>query len=241
MDLIDFIHASNQTTDADELTAKFLTFLREFGIDRFIMGQLSHDTTAKKEQYLGMMVNYPNEWMEYYVKNHYVNHDPVYQNAITAKKPFTWAEIERRELSATAVKVMNESRDNKLYGGIALSIHRPLGSIIGMGFASSLQDSRDDKDAVSMINAAAHQYFTVYADLTKFDDPGQTPVELTPRETEVLFWLAKGKSKGDIGEILVISDSSVKRYSESIFQKLRVNNSQAAVAKGLRMGLIKPF
>lgn len=242
MDLIDFIYQSNEVKTTEELTTKFLKFLGDFGVDRFIMGQLSHDTTAKKEQYLGLMVNYPPEWMEHYVKNHYVEHDPVYQAALTARKPYTWHEIETgKVLSDKAVQVMDEARENKLYGGIALSIHRPLGSIIGMGFAGSEKGVRDDKNAVSLINAAANQFFTVYADLTKFDDMQSHPVDLTNRETEVLHWLARGKTKLEVADILTIGEAGIKRHCESIFQKLRVNNIQLAVAKGLRMGLIKPF
>lgn len=242
MDLIEFIHASNEVETSEELTQKFLTFLDSFGIDRFIMGQISHETTAKKEEYLGLMVNYPPEWMAYYVKNHYVNHDPVYQNALTARKPFTWREVEsRNDLTKEAVQVMNEARENKLYGGIGLSIHRPLGSIIGMGFAGSEKDVRNDKNATSLIYAAANQFFVVYADLTKFDEIENYKVELTARELEVLHWLARGKTKSEVADILTISEASIKRYCESVFQKLRVNNIQLAIAKSLRMGLIKPF
>lgn len=242
MDLIDFIHESNEAETSEELTGKFLKFLGGFGIDRFIMGQLSHDTTAKKEQYLGLMVNYPSEWMEHYVQNHYVNHDPVYQAALTARKPFTWNEIENgKPLSDKAVQVMDEARENKLYGGIALTIHRPLGSIIGMGFAGSEKGIRCDKNAVSMVNLAGNQYFNAYADLTKFDEFENDPIVLTERETEVLHWFARGKTKPEISDILKIGESTVKRHTESIFQKLKVNNIQLAVVRGLRMRLIKPF
>lgn len=242
MDLIEFIHASNEVKDTEDLTQKFLQFLESFGIDRFIMGQISHDSTAKKEEYLGLMVNYPSEWLQHYVKNHYVDFDPVYQNALSARKPFTWTEVEQqRDLTPKALQVMNEARESKLLGGIALSIHRPLGGIIGMGFAGSELGVREDRNALSLINAAANQFFIVYADLTKFDEIEKIPVELTNREREVLHWMARGKTKSEIADILVIGEASIKRYGEAIFQKLKVNNSQLAVAKALRMGLINPF
>lgn len=242
MDLIEFIHASNQAKSKEELTKTFLAFLEAYGVDRFIMGQISHDTTAQKEKHLGLMVNYPTEWMEHYVESHYVDHDPVYQHALVARKPFTWHEVESsQKLTQKAELVMNEAREHKLFGGIGLSIYRPLGSIIGMGFAGSEADVRLDKDAVSIINAAANQYFTVYADLTNFDDLENLKVELTPREKEVLHWLARGKTKPEVSDILTISESSVKRHCENVFQKLQVNNVQLAVAKALRMGLVNPF
>lgn len=241
MDLVEFIVESNRTKSIEELTNNFLKFLNNFGMDRFIMGQISHDATAQKEKYLGLLVNYPQEWMEYYVANHYVNHDPVYLAALTARKPFTWAEVEtQKNLTPLNKQVMNECREHKLYSGVGLSIHQPLGGIIGMGFAGSEKDARCDKDALSLIYAAANQFFICYADLTKFDSLDQN-IKLTNRECEVLLWLARGKTKPDIADILAISESSIKRHCEAIFQKLSVNNIPLAVAKAIRMGLIRPF
>lgn len=51
---------------------------------------------------------------------------------------------------------------------------------------------------------------------------------LTPREAEVLFWLAQGKSNGDIGAILDASPATVKKHTVNIFEKLGVENRGAA-------------
>lgn len=242
MDLIEFIHKSNAARDTEELTQLFLKFLRLYGMDRFVMAEMSHDTTDQKEQHFGLLVNYPSEWLSHYVANHYIDHDPVYQTALTARRPFTWEEVQQgRNVTKKAIQVMEEARDNKLYSGVGLSIHQPLGRIIGMGFAGSEKGVRTDKDALSIINAAANQFFIVYADLTKYDSLEDLKVDLTNRECEVLLWMARGKTKTDISDILSIGESTVKRHCESIFRKLDVNNSQLAIAKALRMGIIKPF
>ena len=55
--------------------------------------------------------------------------------------------------------------------------------------------------------------------------------ELTSRETEVLSWIAKGKSNQDIAEILGLSFRTVKKYIEHIFNKLGVGNRTAAVLR----------
>jgi DNA-binding CsgD family transcriptional regulator len=44
---------------------------------------------------------------------------------------------------------------------------------------------------------------------------------LTPRETEVLSWLAKGKTNRDIGDILGMSHRTVNKHLEHIFEKAR--------------------
>lgn len=52
--------------------------------------------------------------------------------------------------------------------------------------------------------------------------------DLTPRETEVLSWLAKGKTNRDIGDILGMSHRTVNKHLEHIFEKLGVETRSAA-------------
>jgi DNA-binding NarL/FixJ family response regulator len=51
---------------------------------------------------------------------------------------------------------------------------------------------------------------------------------LTPREAEVLFWVAQGKMNAEIGIILDASAATVKKHVENIFRKLEVENRAAA-------------
>jgi DNA-binding CsgD family transcriptional regulator len=55
--------------------------------------------------------------------------------------------------------------------------------------------------------------------------------DLTLRETEVLSWIAKGKTNQDIAEILSLSLRTVKKHIENIFKKLGVENRTAAVLR----------
>jgi DNA-binding response OmpR family regulator/DNA-binding CsgD family transcriptional regulator len=55
-------------------------------------------------------------------------------------------------------------------------------------------------------------------------------VALTPRETEVLSWLAKGKTNRDIADILGMSHRTVNKHLEHVFEKLGVETRTAAAA-----------
>jgi DNA-binding CsgD family transcriptional regulator len=57
---------------------------------------------------------------------------------------------------------------------------------------------------------------------------------LTERETEVLTWVAEGKSNRDVGIILGIESATVKKHLEHIFRKIGVETRTAAVAFVLR-------
>jgi DNA-binding CsgD family transcriptional regulator len=53
---------------------------------------------------------------------------------------------------------------------------------------------------------------------------------LTPREAEVLGWVARGKSNIEIGAVLFISPLTVRKHLENIFEKLGVRTRTAAAA-----------
>ncbi|WP_407304974.1 response regulator [Acinetobacter sp.] len=52
---------------------------------------------------------------------------------------------------------------------------------------------------------------------------------LTPREAEVMHWVAMGKTNRDIAEILQLSPRTVNKHLEHVFEKLFVETRTAAV------------
>jgi DNA-binding CsgD family transcriptional regulator len=54
--------------------------------------------------------------------------------------------------------------------------------------------------------------------------------DLTPRELEVLFWLARGKSNAEIAAILDLKTATVGKHLERIYPKLGVENRLAAAS-----------
>jgi two-component system nitrate/nitrite response regulator NarL len=62
---------------------------------------------------------------------------------------------------------------------------------------------------------------------------------LTERELEVLRLIAEGLSGPEIGARLYISSSTVKTHVGSVLEKLGVKDRAAAVAEGMRRGLLE--
>jgi len=54
---------------------------------------------------------------------------------------------------------------------------------------------------------------------------------LTPRAAEALLWLAQGKTNADIATILGITESTVKKYVQEMFDKLGVETRGAATVR----------
>lgn len=57
---------------------------------------------------------------------------------------------------------------------------------------------------------------------------------LTEREAEVLFWLTKGKTNREIGQILSMSPRTVNKHLEQVYKKLAVENRTTAAAVCLK-------
>lgn len=62
---------------------------------------------------------------------------------------------------------------------------------------------------------------------------------LTDREIDCLNWTAAGKTSAEIAEILALSEHTVNHYLNRATKKLDTVNRTQAVAKALRVGLIK--
>jgi DNA-binding NarL/FixJ family response regulator len=58
---------------------------------------------------------------------------------------------------------------------------------------------------------------------------------LTARATETLLWLAQGKTNPDIATILGVTESTVKKHVQEIFEKLGVETRGAATVRALEV------
>jgi DNA-binding CsgD family transcriptional regulator len=56
---------------------------------------------------------------------------------------------------------------------------------------------------------------------------------LTPRESEVLFWMGKGKTDGEIADICSVSLRTAQKHAENIYIKLGVETRTSAVMAAL--------
>jgi len=66
------------------------------------------------------------------------------------------------------------------------------------------------------------------------------PLGLTPREAEVLLWVAQGKSNADIAIILSMAEATVKKHMGSILEKLGVESRTSATVRALEVLSVRP-
>ena len=58
---------------------------------------------------------------------------------------------------------------------------------------------------------------------------------LTPREAEVLSWVAQGKGNADIGILLGMTERTAKQHLSSVFMKMGVESRTAASVEAIRV------
>jgi DNA-binding CsgD family transcriptional regulator len=61
---------------------------------------------------------------------------------------------------------------------------------------------------------------------------------LTPREVDVLRWIARGKTAGEIAAILGIGKRTVDEHTASVVRKLGAANRTHAVVLAIQQGII---
>ncbi|MCP8883683.1 DNA-binding response regulator [Devosia sp. XJ19-1] len=81
--------------------------------------------------------------------------------------------------------------------------------------------------------------------LARAEEAGQEEIlrqhfGLTLRESDVLLWIARGKSNKDIGDILGLSPRTVNKHLEQVYTKLGVENRASAAIKAIQ-ALQAPF
>ena len=129
-----------------------------------------------------------------------------------------------------------------------LSTHTDSGMVydlLARGAAGYL-DKASSADVVCDGIAAAARGETVLSESIEGDVLQQIRIrasdvgtQLTPREQEVLGLVAEGVSAPDIAARLFIETSTVKTHLQNIYEKLGVSERAAAVAEGMRRGLVE--
>ncbi|MEM9263540.1 MAG: helix-turn-helix transcriptional regulator, partial [Pseudomonadota bacterium] len=63
-------------------------------------------------------------------------------------------------------------------------------------------------------------------------------ISLSERESQILRWVARGKSNASVSQILGISPNTVDTYMRRIYDKLDVADRVTASLRGVALGLI---
>jgi DNA-binding CsgD family transcriptional regulator len=190
-----------------------------------------------------ILSNYPDSWVRHYFREHYLDDDPVVSRFLCDRRPFIWSQLGGLDdLNRRQRRLFDEARDAGLSNGITVPIH----GRAGVAALSAIPDGRareaeaDRNQQLLRLMGLPYHMAACSALLEKSltGDSSRRRSLLSPRETEVLQWTAKGKSTWEIAVVLGISEKSIEFHMEAAKRKLQVFNRTHAVAKAIMLDLL---
>jgi len=116
---------------------------------------------------------------------------------------------------------------------------------VAAGANAYLSKEAETDEIVTAILAAARgetilgpEVQTGLAEQIRFREENESRPRLSEREHEVLRLIAEGLSAPEIGERIHLSTATVKTHLQHLYEKLGVSERAAAVAEGMRRGLV---
>ncbi|HEX6160099.1 MAG TPA: response regulator transcription factor [Thermoanaerobaculia bacterium] len=116
---------------------------------------------------------------------------------------------------------------------------------VAAGANAYLSKEAETDEIVTAILAAARgetilgpEVQTGLAEQIRLREESEARPRLSEREQEVLTLIAEGLSAPEIGERIHLSTATVKTHLQHLYEKLGVSERAAAVAEGMRRGLV---
>jgi len=178
-------------------------------------------------------INYPNEWIELYIKRKYYQIDPIIKENFTHFRLQWWADTYK--INDPPKEFLSTAEDFGLKKGYTHGVSNLKGDKGGL-FSFSGMSIEHNKRTEAILNLIVPHFYQALVRILKQDN--KKNILLSLREKEVLLWIAQGKSTWDISRILHISERTVKFHISNIMQKLDVVNRPQAVAVAIEQGLI---
>jgi LuxR family quorum sensing-dependent transcriptional regulator len=174
------------------------------------------------------------EWFAEYASKQCIRIDPVTQQIKRARRPFLWSEMHvDADRTPEAAALMRRRKDYGFNEAFVVPIHSPIGPsafVSVSGFRMELP--ADTRLSIHVMALSAFER------IREIRSPDSWKPMLSPREREVLSWVADGKSAWEIGLILKISKRTVDEHVSTAARKLNASTRTHAVAIAIKDGHI---
>ncbi|MCA1494878.1 LuxR family transcriptional regulator [Ensifer sp. NBAIM29] len=183
-----------------------------------------------------VILNYPVEWQERYLRMGYDKIDPVIKTSRKRACAFRWSELYTDAYTTEDERrVFDEAASFGLKSGISVPLHGPNGCFAIMSFARNREFQNGTVTYLQL--AALHFHLKAAASVNSIGIE-EIP-DLSPREKECILWTARGKSSWEIGKILGITLNTANFHIRNAMQKLETSSRTAAAVKAVRFGIIE--
>ena len=228
-----FLGQLEAATRLDEIQQIVLDLRDTLNVDHCVY----HWVSVDGEQY--GYGTYDPVWVQRYIERDYLRTDPVILGCFQRFHPVDWKQLDWSGKAARAFR-----RDALAHGvgnqGYSIPIRGPNGQFALFTVSHQCSDAdwaRFTEDNQRDLLLIAH--FLNRQALAIAGDRRPEPVRpLSPREVDTLTYLSMGYGRGQIADLLSISEHTLRAYIESARFKLGAANTTHAVARALAEGLI---
>lgn len=208
-----------------------------FGARTFMVFNLPTPTSLDLSSN-SIITNWPAELLSLYDQSQLLGDSPVILHLRTATVPFQY-DFDKPTARFTYSRPFEEPRDLFSRFNLPRGAHFPVHDSSGNRGAVSFAGDRRPFTLMEMVDLT-YLSIHVYNRLAEIRDMDNRATEmLTEREIDCLNWTAAGKTSVEIAEILGLSEHTINHYLNRATKKLDTVNRTQAVAKALRIGLIK--
>lgn len=234
----EYVEKANGADSVKHLFDIYLNAVISYGYDRAQFTLLTDHNDINKKAGFGILNNFPQDWVSYYVEQRMDTYDPIIKYGIQQNHCFTWKDGSNYfGLTHKQIECLNQAEGAGLNNGIAIPMHSLGNNMAGVSLATSEKRDHNHYQRDLMTAMSNHMYMR-FIDLSSSQQKVIENIILTNREREVLIWVGQGKSNHKIAQIINISSNTVDFHLRNIFKKLDVNSRVLAVVKAMKLGLI---
>jgi LuxR family quorum sensing-dependent transcriptional regulator len=233
---LDFVQRLQGLTSYEDICAAILQEMEWFGFSCVTSFSIPGPGCQLKDSI--WLNNRPAEYVERYAERNYVIHDPLVKELRRNMNPYSWGDVrEGRDLKKSERTIIDEGREFGAHDGLIIPIVTLSGSMALFSPCGREPDlSPRARAALEVIGIYSHQALTRAIVRRQRDEVPHTP--LTPREREIMQWVAIGKTDEEIADILSIGTTTVTSHVENAKQKLDAFRRTYAVVQAIRLGEI---
>lgn len=233
-----YVDAVRRSESFQDLRAACVVFFRDIGAVRVSYHHLPPPGAVDYSPQLTVAAEgFPEDWVDRYVGERLYDIDPIPKRALDGTSPFWWLDVDKfGPLNNDERHYMRLLKASGIGEGLAVPVFGPHGrngdAGVGLGKTRPAMSSYD----VMRLQWGCQIGHLRYCELLL--DRLADGAELSRRESEILGWVARGKSNSIIAQLIGISGYTVDTYLRRIYVKLGVSDRVTAALRGMALGLI---
>lgn len=233
---LSFLREARSISNIPELEARFIGVASEFGFNRTTCVLMAEPGRPIRPRILFGVGDIAAR--SAYIEGGRQRIDPTFKAVFSATRAFTWTDVEPQIASEEARELFRAARRDGSEG-LIVPVHGAYGEVSAVVLAGPHADVSEQARAV--LQACGAMFAVAGTHLLELEADRPTGTGLTRRETQMLVWLAKGKTVPEAAEILDISIGTAKTHLDRAKAKLGPQATIPTILEAARRGwLVDP-